>query len=69
MKIMKRVKKILYNLGFAALLGLGTVPSLLAIHLLASSAEANLCYMNDYLSAKNLNKTELVKPWLAPLAE
>lgn len=58
---MNKVKKILYNLGFAALLGLCTIPSLLAIHMLANSSSADLCCMRDSLTTLNSTKTEFVQ--------
>ncbi len=56
---MKRVKKILYNLGFAALLGLCTVPSMLAIHFLASDNSPVLC-LENHVSARNKGEQKLV---------
>ena len=40
---MRRIKKVLYNLMFAALLGLFTVPSMLILYTLANGSDSLLC--------------------------
>lgn len=60
---MKSIKKILYNLGFAALLGLFTVPSMLAIHFLASDNSPILC-LDNHLSARNKDKQKPIPAYL-----